>query len=90
MRVFVIALVQAIPFFDHGSFEAAAEERTLSDGVGDNVGAECGSGVLLAKGNSGQWSYPAFYTMGAASIGIQFGGQISETILIIMTRRTGG
>jgi lipid-binding SYLF domain-containing protein len=51
------------------------------------VGGEGGSGVLLAKGNSGQWSYPAFYTMGAASIGIQFGGQISETILIIMTSK---
>ena len=49
------------------------------------VGGEGGSGVLLAKGKGGQWSYPAFYTMGAASIGIQFGGQVSETMLIIMT-----
>ena len=51
------------------------------------VGGEGGSGVLLAKGKSGQWSYPAFYTMGAASIGIQFGGQVSETMLIIMTSK---
>jgi lipid-binding SYLF domain-containing protein len=51
------------------------------------VGAEGGSGVLLAKGKGGQWSYPAFYTMGAASIGIQFGGQVSETMLIIMTSK---
>lgn len=51
------------------------------------VGGEGGSGVLLAKGKSGQWSYPAFYTLGAASIGIQFGGQISETMLIIMTSK---
>jgi len=49
------------------------------------VGGEGGSGVLLAKGKGGQWSYPAFYTMGAASFGIQFGGQVSETMLIIMT-----
>lgn len=51
------------------------------------VGGEGGSGVLLAKGQNGQWSYPAFYTMGAASIGIQFGGQVSETMLIIMTSK---
>ena len=42
------------------------------------VGGEGGSGVLLARGKGGQWSYPAFYTVGAASIGIQFGGQVSE------------
>ena len=51
------------------------------------VGGEGGSGVLLARGESGQWSYPAFYTMGAASIGLQFGGQVSETMLIIMTAK---
>lgn len=51
------------------------------------VGGEGGTGVLLAKGESGQWSYPAFFTMGAASIGIQFGGQVSETMLIIMTSK---
>ena len=51
------------------------------------IGGEGGSGVLLAKGKSGEWSYPAFYTMGAASIGIQFGGQVSETMLIIMTSK---
>ena len=51
------------------------------------LGGEGGSGVLLAKGKSGEWSYPAFYTIGAASIGIQFGGQVSETMLIIMTSK---
>jgi lipid-binding SYLF domain-containing protein len=51
------------------------------------VGGEGGSGVLLARGESGQWSYPAFYTMGAASFGLQFGGQVSETMLIIMTSK---
>lgn len=51
------------------------------------VGGEGGTGVLLAKGEGGQWSYPAFYTMGAASIGVQFGGQVSETMLIIMTAK---
>ncbi len=47
------------------------------------LGAEGGSGVLLAKGADGTWGYPAFYTLGAASIGFQFGVQDAETILII-------
>lgn len=50
-------------------------------------GAEGGSGVLLTRGKGGQWSYPAFYTMGAASFGLQFGGQVSEMILIILTAK---
>lgn len=51
------------------------------------VGAEGGSGVLLAKSKSGDWSYPAFYTMGAASFGLQIGGAASESMLIIMTSK---
>lgn len=51
------------------------------------VGAEGGSGVLLAKGKNGQWSYPAFYTMGGASFGLQIGGQASEVVLLIMTSK---
>jgi SH3 domain-containing YSC84-like protein 1 len=51
------------------------------------VGAEGGSGVLLAKGEGGKWSYPAFYTLGGASFGLQFGGQSSEVMLLIMTSK---
>lgn len=51
------------------------------------VGAQGGSGVLLAKGGNGQWSYPAFYTMGGASFGLQIGGQSSEVMLLIMTSK---
>ncbi len=47
------------------------------------IGAEGGSGVLLAKAADGTWGYPAFYTLGAASIGLQFGVQDTETVLII-------
>lgn len=50
-------------------------------------GGEVGSGVLLAKGGSGTWSYPAFYTLGAASFGLQIGGQSSEVMLLIMTNK---
>lgn len=50
-------------------------------------GAEGGSGILLARNSDGSWGYPAFFTMGAISFGLQFGGQDSETILAIMTDR---
>ena len=48
-------------------------------------GAEGGSGVLLGKGTEGEWSYPAFYTIGSASFGLQFGAENSEVLFIILT-----
>jgi len=52
------------------------------------IGASGGSGVLVANdAASGQWGYPAFYTIGSLSIGVQFGGEASEVILLIMTER---
>ncbi len=48
------------------------------------VGAEGGSGVLMARGDDGTWSAPAFYTLAAASIGLQIGGQVSEVVFAVM------
>lgn len=50
-------------------------------------GAEGGTGVLMAKGASGRWSYPAFYFLGSGSVGLQFGAQAAEVMLLIMTDR---
>lgn len=50
-------------------------------------GAEGGSGILIARNSDGSWGYPAFFTLGAISFGLQFGGQDSETIFAIMTDR---
>ncbi|MBT3307075.1 MAG: lipid-binding SYLF domain-containing protein [Alphaproteobacteria bacterium] len=47
------------------------------------VGAEVGSGVLIARDPAGRWGQPAFYTLGAASFGLQFGVQDTETVLVI-------
>jgi len=47
------------------------------------VGAEGGSGVLIARTADGGWGYPAFYTVGAASFGLQVGVQDVETVLVI-------
>jgi SH3 domain-containing YSC84-like protein 1 len=49
------------------------------------IGGEGGSGVLIARSKQGGWSYPAFYMLGAGSIGLQFGGQVGEVIFTIMT-----
>ena len=49
------------------------------------VGGAGGSGVLLGKDAAGNWSSPAFYTMGQGSIGLQFGAQANELVLVVMT-----
>jgi len=49
------------------------------------VGGEGGSGVLLTRGSGGQWSAPAFITMGSGSVGLQIGAQDAEVVLVIMT-----
>jgi len=52
------------------------------------VGGAGGSGVLCAKNDkTGEWSHPAFYSMMSASFGLQFGGQASELILMVMTQK---
>lgn len=48
-------------------------------------GAEGGTGVLLVHQPGGTWSDPVFLTMVAGSFGLQFGGQIAEMVLTIMT-----
>jgi lipid-binding SYLF domain-containing protein len=51
-------------------------------------GGAGGSGVFVAKDErTGEWSEPAFFTMGAASFGFQFGAQVSEVVLLVLTQR---
>ena len=49
------------------------------------IGAAGGSGVLLARDASGNWSAPAFYTIGAGSFGLQIGLEDSEIMFVVMT-----
>jgi lipid-binding SYLF domain-containing protein len=52
------------------------------------VGGSGGSGVLMARdAQTRTWSYPAFYTMGSVSIGLQIGADASEIILMVMTQK---
>ena len=52
------------------------------------IGGSGGSGVLLHRDiKTGIWSYPAFYTMGSVSIGLQIGADASEIVMMIMTEK---
>jgi lipid-binding SYLF domain-containing protein len=52
------------------------------------LGGSGGSGVLLARDSkTGEWSQPAFYTLGSVSFGLQFGGEASETIVLAMSQK---
>ncbi len=50
-------------------------------------GGSGGQGVLLAQDAAGTWSHPAFYDVGSASFGLQFGAAGGQVILMIMTER---
>jgi len=51
-------------------------------------GGQGGTGVLLSRDpQTSQWSYPAFYDMGAGSFGLQIGLEVSKVVLIIMNDR---
>ena len=47
------------------------------------VGVSGGKGVLLARSKTGVWSYPAFYSLTDASIGVQFGINSSRVLMIV-------
>ncbi|WP_374377365.1 lipid-binding SYLF domain-containing protein [Dongia sp.] len=49
------------------------------------IGGEGGNGVLMVRDPNKGWSQPAFYTLAAGSVGLQIGGQSSETIFTIMS-----
>lgn len=48
-------------------------------------GAEGGNGVLLARGEDGSWTNPAFLTIGAGSVGLQIGVQDAEVVFLLMS-----
>ncbi len=50
-------------------------------------GGRGGNAVMLVRSPDGQWSPPAFYTIGGLSFGLQFGGQSSEMVITVMTDR---
>jgi lipid-binding SYLF domain-containing protein len=52
------------------------------------VGGSGGSGVLIVKDHkTGQWSEPAFYTLGSGTFGLQIGAESAEVIMMVRTRK---
>lgn len=55
------------------------------------IGGSGGQCVIVARtGDSLDWSAPSFCTLGEASVGLQFGFQKSETMMLAMTDRALG
>ena len=53
------------------------------------LGGSGGTGVFLAQEQKGgDWSQPAFYTVGAVRFGLQIGGEAVETVILAMTQKT--
>lgn len=51
------------------------------------IGGSGGTGVLLVREHKeGDFSYPAFYTMGSVSLGLQIGGESAEVVLLVLTK----
>jgi SH3 domain-containing YSC84-like protein 1 len=51
------------------------------------LGGSGGTGVLIAKDANGEWSQPAFYTLGSVSFGLQIGGEAAEVVVMCMTQK---
>lgn len=52
------------------------------------LGGSGGTGALVARDSkTGNWSEPAFYTIGAISFGLQIGGEAAEVVMMIMSQR---
>lgn len=52
------------------------------------LGGSGGTGVLVAReGKTGEWSNPAFYTLGSVSFGLQIGGEAAEVVVLVMSQK---
>ncbi len=57
--------------------------RQFKAGLG--IGVKGGGGIAMARnGKTGQWSAPAFLKAGEASIGLQIGGQVLDSVFLLM------
>jgi lipid-binding SYLF domain-containing protein len=51
------------------------------------VGGSGGEAVALARGTGGRWLGPAFYNMGAGSVGFMAGLDVSEVVVLVLTEK---
>jgi lipid-binding SYLF domain-containing protein len=51
-------------------------------------GGSGGTGIFLVRDEkTGNWSEPAFYTMGSGTFGLQIGGEAAQVVMLAMTRK---
>ncbi len=50
-------------------------------------GGSGGHGVLLSQNEKGQWSQPAFYSLGSVSFGLQAGIEKSQVMIMVRTQK---
>jgi len=50
-------------------------------------GGSGGRAVLYSRNAQGKWEGPAFYNIGAASVGFQAGLSVSQTVTLVMTEK---
>lgn len=52
------------------------------------IGGSGGTGVLVVReGTTGDWSQPAFYTIGSVTLGLQIGGEAAEVVMMAMSQK---
>jgi len=56
--------------------------------VGFTVGGRFGKGVLMVRQEDGNWSNPAFVSLGGGSLGLQIGAQSTDIVLVFRDRRS--
>ena len=56
--------------------------------VGLIFGARFGNGVMLVRNADHSWSNPVFVSTGGGSWGLQAGGQVSDIVLVLTTRKS--
>ncbi|MBN1405673.1 MAG: lipid-binding SYLF domain-containing protein [Candidatus Omnitrophica bacterium] len=59
---------------------------TISAGFG--IGGKYGQGIIMVKEKSRKWSAPAIFTLVGGSFGLQIGGQATDFVLLIMSKRS--
>lgn len=48
-------------------------------------GGAGGEALVLARDRGGRWAGPAFYNLGAGTVGVQFGVEVSEVVMLVMS-----
>jgi len=56
--------------------------------VGFIVGGQHGKGVMVVRKDDGSWSNPFFLSFSSGSVGLQFGAQAADVVLLFMTDKS--